>query len=106
MGKNEILLENSEKMKRNHEEIEREKLKIANDRLMSIESEGKKARSQFNVRMREQEKLRVNTENDKEGVEVLLAKKERLVNDLKEMVKKLEDKKVDEASLADKEKMI
>merc|ERR1711874_420676 len=118
--KNELLQENSEKIKMDHgEEIERmkrryetqtinerEKLKKAKDMIVSLEAEGKKARSHFNDRMREQEKLRVNAENDREGVEVLLAEKERLVNDLKEMVKKLEDKKVDEASLADKEKMI
>merc|ERR1711874_274742 len=96
--RNEVLLEKSKKTKKDHEEeIERmkrryeaqsnnegEKLTEAKNKIGSLETEGKKARSHFNDRMREQERLRVNTENDREGVEVLLAEKERKVKDLKE----------------------
>ena len=118
--KYEVLQDNSEKIKKDHgEEIERmkrryetqtnnerEKLKKAKDMIVSLETEGKKARSHFNDRMREQERLRVNAENDREGVEVLLAEKERKVKDLKEMVRKLEENKIDEVSILNKEKVI
>ena len=56
--------------------------------------------------MKEQDKLRVETQTDRLGVVKILAEKEKVVRDLKDMVRKLEDRKVDETSLAEKQKQI
>merc|ERR1711874_440881 len=118
--KNEELVEKIEKSKKDHEEEKErmkrkyeaqsssdgEKMTKANERIVNLETESKRARSHFNERMREQEKLRINAENEGKRMEEILTGKEGKIKDLKEMVRKLEENKIDEVSILDKEKVI
>ena len=75
-------------------------------KIQTMDYEKQKTKSYYTEKMREHDRLKTGAENARLELVKTLADKEKVIRDLKDVVRKLEDGKVKETSLMDKQKQI
>ena len=96
-------------MNRNHDDQmtnEKSLLAEARKRIQTLEYEKQKARTHYTEKMREHDKQKNEAQNARLELVKLLADKDNMIRNLKDVVRKLEDGSVNEISLIARQKMI